>query len=401
MLVLAHAPTRSARRPVRLLAVVVLLVLAAQAPWLASGLLHAGSATSSGAGARAFALHDEGSLPGPLAALGLGGVWNAEVVPASRAGSLGWVALVLLLLLAVAGARSWGRSGRRRELVAAAALLAGGLGPGLHELGGARGGGVGGGARARRRAAARRVADAVAVRAGPGGRRGVRRGPGGEGGAGPEHRYGGGVGGGGAGAGPGGAAARRRGRAVRAAGAGGLPGVLPAGPRRGGGGAREGDGGRGAVLLPFTAYRAPSWNGGRKVLDPLGRYLGGDVVVDDRLGVSGRLVAGEDPRAAEVRGALALPSAGERARALAAQGIALVVTERDVAGGAPAVAGRPLLEDPDVQVVQLSGVSRRDVPSAGVVVMSVAWLAYLGAVGWGLVRRPRWGRTRWYSSRRT
>ncbi|UUZ58844.1 hypothetical protein [Nocardioides sp. B-3] len=28
------------------------------------------------------------------------------------------------------------------------------------------------------------------------------------------------------------------------------------------------------VLLPFTSYRAPEWNGGRKVLDPLPRFPG-------------------------------------------------------------------------------------------------------------------------------
>ena len=41
-------------------------------------------ATSDPAGARAFALHRRGLLPAPVAALGLGGIWNAEVVPASR-----------------------------------------------------------------------------------------------------------------------------------------------------------------------------------------------------------------------------------------------------------------------------------------------------------------------------
>ena len=40
-------------------------------------------------------------------------------------------------------------------------------------------------------------------------------------------------------------------------------------------------------MLPFTSYRAPAWNGGRKVLDPLGRYLAPDYLADDELGVSG------------------------------------------------------------------------------------------------------------------
>ena len=32
---------------------------------------------------------------------------------------------------------------------------------------------------------------------------------------------------------------------------------------------RDGD----LLVLPFTSYRAPTWNGYRKVLDPVGRFL--------------------------------------------------------------------------------------------------------------------------------
>ena len=46
----------------------------------------------------------EGDLPAPLAALGLGGIWNAEVVPTSRTTFLSWIGLV-----APAGARGGGR----------------------------------------------------------------------------------------------------------------------------------------------------------------------------------------------------------------------------------------------------------------------------------------------------
>src|SRR5699024_2748848 len=67
------------------------------------------------------------------------------------------------------------------------------------------------------------------------------------------------------------------------------------------------------VVLPFTSYRAPEWNHGHKVLDPLGRYLRVDYVVNDELSISQRVVEGEDPRAADVRAALARPTRQARA----------------------------------------------------------------------------------------
>ena len=111
------------RRPLALLAV-------GNAPWLVSGLLHAADATTDPAGASAFALHAEGVLPAPVAALGLGGIWNAEVVPASRDGLLGWLSVLALLGLAAAGLRGLrAHLGRRDQLaligcVAAAWLAA-------------------------------------------------------------------------------------------------------------------------------------------------------------------------------------------------------------------------------------------------------------------------------------
>src|SRR3954453_13793052 len=81
--------------------------LAGNAPWVVAGLLHAGSATAGGASV--FSLHGEGHLPAPLAALGLGGIWNAQVVPTSRTTFLSWVSLALLVALAAVGVRAWAR----------------------------------------------------------------------------------------------------------------------------------------------------------------------------------------------------------------------------------------------------------------------------------------------------
>lgn len=57
-------------------------------------------------------------------------------------------------------------------------------------------------------------------------------------------------------------------------------------------------------MLPFASYRAPAWNDGQPVLDPAGRFFAADTVVNDDLVVSGRLIEGEDPRAAAVQDAL-------------------------------------------------------------------------------------------------
>ena len=64
------------------------LCVAVNAPWLVAGLRHADTAAGA-AGYEVFGLHAEGSLPAPLAALGLGGIWNAEVVPGVTWGSDG------------------------------------------------------------------------------------------------------------------------------------------------------------------------------------------------------------------------------------------------------------------------------------------------------------------------
>ena len=80
------------------------MLAAANAPWVAAGLLHADAALTNPVGADVFALRGEGLLPAPLTALGLGGVWNAEVVPATREG-----------VLAVVGTRRAGGARRARR----------------------------------------------------------------------------------------------------------------------------------------------------------------------------------------------------------------------------------------------------------------------------------------------
>jgi hypothetical protein len=143
------------------------------------------------------------------------------------------------------------------------------------------------------------------------------------------------------------------------------------------------------LLLPFTSYRAPDWNGGRKVLDPMGRYLRPDFVADDELSVSGRTVAGEDPRGAEVRQALGKDTPQQRAHALSRAGIGVVVVERDAPGTAPAIRGKVLLEDGRVTVLALAHPARRPVSKWWIIWMLAAWSAWLGCWGAGVVRLTR------------
>ena len=114
------------------------------------------------------------------------------------------------------------------------------------------------------------------------------------------------------------------------------------------------------VLLPFTSYRAPDWNDGHKVLDPLPRFLGRQAVANDELYVDGRPIPGEDPRAAEVGAALALGSPDERAAALAALGVSVVVAEQIPGQDAPEIAGETTLLGDGITVVEVAGDVRPD-----------------------------------------
>ena len=82
---------------------------------------------------------------------------------------------------------------------------------------------------------------------------------------------------------------------------------------------------------PFESYRAPSWNDGRPVLDPMPRYLTRASVVPDDLVVGGRRISGEDPRAAEISAAL---RSGTAADVLRRQGIGWIVVDLEAARAA-------------------------------------------------------------------
>jgi hypothetical protein len=107
----------------------------------------------------------------------------------------------------------------------------------------------------------------------------------------------------------------------------------------------------GAVLvLPFTSYRVPPWNEGRRTLDPLGRYLTPDYVAADDLYVSGNRIQGEDSRARRVAEVLAGGVPGDSESTLRAEGIAWVALDQQ----ALEALQRPGQTPPDVRAADLT-----------------------------------------------
>jgi hypothetical protein len=369
----------------------LLLLLAGNAPWLVAGLLHAGSATSDAAAAEVFALRGEGSVPGPLAALTLGGIWNTTVQPDSRTGALGWVALAALVGLAALGARTWWWRTPDRERTALVVCWAVGWGtavltwlaPGLVGWAAAHVPGAGvvrDGARA-----LVLCAPLFAVLVAEGVRTLARQAP-----------------------------AERVARGALALGAVLLPVALLPDLALGVGHRLEpshypGDYGeaRAAVrhvdgdvlVLPLSSYRAPAWNHHHLVLDPVGRYLGRDYVASDVLVVDGTPLSGEDPRVTDAARALAEGTPQRRAGALAALGIGALVTDPTAPGDPPPeVAGEPALPAPEsadgLRVVALDRVRERPVPAGWRVAMTAAWLAFLAPPVLALVTLVRSRRNR-------
>jgi hypothetical protein len=116
------------------------------------------------------------------------------------------------------------------------------------------------------------------------------------------------------------------------------------------------------AVVPFQSYRLFGWAAGRTVLDPAPRLLPGDVVVSDRLAVSGRVLRGEDGRAREV--GAALDSGPDLARNLATAGIGWVLVEHGTPGTTPPLRGLTLVRDgTDLTLYRVADPARRAGPS--------------------------------------
>ena len=353
----AVAGSRKLSRWAPVLAAAVLV----QLPWLVPALTSTAGATSDPRGVAAFAARSERPGGAWASLLGLGGIWNSDVTPASRAGLLGYLgtaAVLAALVFGLPGLRARLGRGLTRRLVllglTGLVLAMAGTVPGLDAL---------------LRWAVRELPGAGLLRDGQkwlmpfvllavlSTGAAVQR-----------------------------LTDRLTGRlpgwpAVLAALA--LPLVLlpdapatlkapltpvhyPAGWRQA---AEQLRGSDSAVLvLPFGSYRAFGWAPGRTVLDPAPRWLPAETVVDDRLAVSGTVLGGEDPvarrMAALLDSRLAPAALGQ---ALAGQGIGWVLRESGTPGpAAPDLSGlQPVLTGGAVELYRVPGPVRAAADPAG------------------------------------
>ena len=133
---------------------------------------------------------------------------------------------------------------------------------------------------------------------------------------------------------------------------------------------------QGAVLvLPLASYRAPAWNGGRKVFAPTGRAVAGETLVSDDLVVDGRALGGEDPRVAEAAAALTDDDPDRQASRLADVGVGWVLVE----GGAEySGAGTLAWRGSELSLFELPSSPAPDTVGAA------RWLVVAGWVQWGV-----------------
>jgi hypothetical protein len=156
------------------------------------------------------------------------------------------------------------------------------------------------------------------------------------------------------------------------------------------------DAGRGTVLVyPDAPYRAYGWNDRRPGLDPAPRYFPGRMLNSDALTVDGVEVQVDDPITAA---AMQAYEDGDAQR-LSDLGVGYVVVDVDPARSrddAVAVGARPVYSGDDISVYALAKPRDVPVPRGEVVAMASAWLVSVVALGgaaligaWSWARRSR------------
>jgi hypothetical protein len=140
-----------------------------------------------------------------------------------------------------------------------------------------------------------------------------------------------------------------------------------------------------AITLPWQSYREFTWGNPVSAADPLPRWTRHPVVVSDLLVVDRGRVVGEDPRSQEVAAVVAEPD-GPLAQPLAELGVGWVLVYRDQPGAADldTTGLTTVVEGPDVALYEVPGVDDRPVArprgTAAVAVADVLW-ALTGLVG--------------------
>ncbi|WP_141581406.1 hypothetical protein [Actinomadura sp. WMMA1423] len=145
----------------------------------------------------------------------------------------------------------------------------------------------------------------------------------------------------------------------------------------------DGDPAPGDVLvLPWASYRSYPWNNGRRVLDPLPRYLHRSVIGDDAVTVGGTTVAPEDPKA--VRLAPAARTGTPSVDTLRHEGVRYVVVDAEPGRNRPSGAATEVLRGPDLAVYRIEGAgggAEDEVPAAPAV---AAWAVTSLVVFWSI-----------------
>lgn len=124
------------------------------------------------------------------------------------------------------------------------------------------------------------------------------------------------------------------------------------------------------VVLPWSAYRGYEWAGGRSALDPAPRILEGLVLTNDELVVGEVTVRGESRLGAEAGAAL---SSDDPAAALAQLGVDYVLLEKQTPGDAPpGLAELPVVYDGDqLRLVAVPDPTPRAIATTGQVAVVV------------------------------
>ena len=139
------------------------------------------------------------------------------------------------------------------------------------------------------------------------------------------------------------------------------------------------------IPWPFESYRAPSWNYRRPVLDPMPRYFAEPSIVPDELIVGGHRLAGEDPRATAVATALrdAMRTGSDPTPVLLQQGVGRLIVDRDAGGPSPGELIPQLNEEfvgSTISIYRLPGTPAEQGDRPWVVVLVLAAWAAAGAV---------------------
>jgi hypothetical protein len=148
---------------------------------------------------------------------------------------------------------------------------------------------------------------------------------------------------------------------------------------------------RPVAVLPVDAMRRFAWAGQSPVLDPLPRWVSADVLTTGDLTIGGRTVPGEGSRARDVQQLLL---AGADRDALAAAGVGWVVVEKiwDTGWSAPALTLPVAYQDEDLTLYRVGG--DHPVAAGRGVILAVHWvwlglLVLSGLLAMGLARRRR------------